>query len=269
MCYKVHVRGCLVLYSLSYNLYVCSNVLFEYLKYVIKVCMTNRIYMKKNENGTKRIKKPWPTKDAMDQVYALKLWGGKNFDFYSGEGSHHPEIVKPYIDVITSFLTSFKKPLVVCDLGCGDFNIGKELVKYTEKYIAVDIVSDLIAHNIEKFKEENLEFHCLDISVDDLPPGDCALLRQVLQHLSNVEIQSIISKLTDFRYVILTEHLPEVDFEPNKEIISGQGIRIKKQSGLNLLAPPFNLKVIEEKQLLSVNLNNSNGVIVTTLYKLF
>ncbi len=225
--------------------------------------------MKKKENGIKKIKKPWPTKDAMEQVYEMKLWGGDKSDFYSGYGSHHPEIVNPYVDVLISFLTSFKSALTVCDLGCGDFNVGKELVKYTKKYVAVDIVANLIEHNKEKFKEENLEFRCLDIAVDDLPFGDCALIRQVLQHLSNAEVQRIVSKLTDFKYVILTEHLPEGDFVPNKEIISGQGTRLRKQSGLNLLAPPFNLKVKEEKQLLSIVLDNRKGVIVTTFYKIF
>ena len=225
--------------------------------------------MKKKENGTRIIKKPWPTKDAMEQVYAMKLWGDNKSEFYSGVGSHHPEIVNPYIDVLKSFFTSFKSPLVVCDLGCGDFNVGKELVKHTKKYVAVDIVRDLIEYNKEKFKDENLEFHCLDIAVDELPAGDCALLRQVLQHLSNAEIQSIVPKLADFKYVILTEHLPEGDFAPNKEIISGQGIRLKKQSGLNLLAPPFNFKVKEQKQLLSVILNDCKGVIITTMYENF
>lgn len=225
--------------------------------------------MKKKENETKRIKKPWPTKDAMEQVYEMNLWGGDKSDFYSGAGSHHPEIVSPYIDVLTSFLTSFKSPLRVCDLGCGDFNVGKELVKHTEKYVGVDIVKNLIQHNKEKFKEENLEFHCLDIAADDLPSGDCALLRQVLQHLSNAEIQRIVNKLTDFKYVILTEHVSDGAYAPNKDIISGQGNRIKKQSGVNLLAPPFNFKIKEEKQLLSVILNDGKGVIVTSLYKIF
>ena len=219
------------------------------------------------KNITKRKRDPWPTKDAMQQVYAMKLWGGHTFDFYSGVGSHDPEIVVPYIDVLVSFLTSFKKPLVVCDLGCGDFNVGKELVKYTEKYIAIDIVPELIEHNKEKFKEKNLEFQCLDIAVDELPFGNCAILRQVLQHVSNAEIQRILDKLTDFKYVILTEHVPEGDFIPNKEIISGQGTRLKKQSGINLFETPFNFKVKEEKQLLSVNLNEGKEVIVTTVYK--
>lgn len=227
------------------------------------------MFVKKKENRSKTKKTPWPTKDAMEQVYAMKLWGNNDSEFYSGIGSHHPEIVEPYLKVLTTFLTSFKKPLVLCDLGCGDFNVGKELVRYTEKHIAVDIVADLIAYNKEKFKEENLQFRCLDIAMDDLPSGDCALLRQVLQHLSNVEIQMIVEKLADFKYVILTEHLPNGDFIPNKDIISGQGIRLKKNSGLDLLAPPFDFKVKDEKQLLSIPLKEGKGVIITTLYQVF
>ncbi|WP_299208025.1 class I SAM-dependent methyltransferase [uncultured Dokdonia sp.] len=225
--------------------------------------------MSKVEAESKKIKKPWPTKAAMEQVYDMNLWGSNESDFYSGEGSHHPKIVVPYIAVVTSFLTSFKSPLVVCDLGCGDFNVGKKLVKHAKKYIAIDIVADLIAHNKSTFKEERLEFHCLDIAKDDLPSGDCALVRQVLQHLSNAEVQCAVDKFAHFKYIILTEHLPEGDFTPNKDIISGQGTRLKKQSGLNVLLPPFNFEVKEEKQLLSTRLNDHKGVIVTTLYTTF
>lgn len=224
--------------------------------------------MKKKENETTRIKKPWPTKDAMEQVYEKKLWGGNNSKFYSGAGSHDPDIVNPYIEVLNTFLTSFKVPLSVCDLGCGDFNVGKDLVKYTQKYEAIDIVKNLIEYNKETFQDDKLEFHCLNIAVDDLPPGDCVILRQVLQHLSNAEVQNIVSQLTAYKYVILTEHIPQGDFVPNKEIISGQGIRLKKRSGINLLAAPFNLKVKEEKQLLYVTSKDYEGAIVTNLYRL-
>ena len=226
------------------------------------------LFMKK-EDKSKKGKQPWPTKDAMDQVYELKLWGDNKTEFYSGDGSHDPEIVNPYLKVISSFLASFEKKLSVCDLGCGDFNIGKELVKHAKNYVAVDIVANLIAHNKESFKVDNLEFQCLDIAIDDLPTGDCILLRQVLQHLSNTEVQSVVRKLKNYKYIILTEHLPEGDFIPNKDIISGQGIRLKKKSGLNLLVSPFNFKVKAEKELLSVKLKNAKGVIVTTLYDVF
>lgn len=220
-------------------------------------------------NKENKIKKPWPTKDAMEQIYEMKLWGSDTSKFYSGIGSHHPKIIDPYIAVLISFFTSFKNPLTVCDLGCGDFNVGKELVRYTKKYIAIDIVSSLIAYNKERFQEENLEFCCLDIAVNELPSADCAIVRQVLQHLSNKEIQRIMHKLTNYKYIMLTEHVPEGDFVPNKDIISGQGIRLKKQSGVNILVPPFNFKIKEKQQLLSIALNDSEGVLVTTLYQVF
>lgn len=225
--------------------------------------------MTKHDRIENKKKAPWPTKEAMEQVYAMKLWGGSTSDFYSGAGSHLHNIVQPYTTALVSFLESFNIPLTVCDLGCGDFNVGKQLVEHTKKYIAVDIVKSLIERNKENFKESNLEFQCMDITSDALPAGDCALLRQVLQHLSNAEVQQILDKITAFKYVVVTEHIPDGDFIPNKDIISGQGIRLKKQSGLNILAAPFNFKIKEEKQLVSVRLNDCKGMIITTCYTLF
>lgn len=143
----------------------------------------------------KKIKKPWPTKKAMNQIYDQNLWGSNNKDFYSGFGSHNPAIVTPYIEDVKDFLTSFDEQITVCDLGCGDFNVGKQLVNDTKKYIAVDIVENLINYNKQNFNANNLEFRCLDIAKADLPKADCALIRQVLQHISNAEIQEILPKL--------------------------------------------------------------------------
>jgi len=221
----------------------------------------------KDDTSTKNTKKPWPTKAAMEQVYELNLWGKGTTDFYSGEGSHDPKLVNPYVKVVRSFLTSFEEPLIVCDLGCGDFNVGQALFPYAKKYNAVDIVPDLIARNKKQFSVANLEFHCLDLAKDNLPTGDCALVRQVLQHLCNAEVQTITEKLQNYSYVILTEHLPQGDFIPNVDIISGQGIRLKKQSGIDLLTAPFDFKIKEATALLSIVPKNGKGVIVTMLYK--
>ena len=217
----------------------------------------------------KKNKIPWPTKKAMEQVYEMKLWGSGEEMFYSGDGSHISKIVEPYKQAVISFLNSFTTPITVCDFGCGDFNIGKDFVKYTQHYKAVDIVAPLIKYNKQKYQEENLTFYCLDLAVDELPKGDCAIVRQVLQHLSNKEVQAILDKLTDFKYIILTEHIPVGDFIPNQDIISGQGIRIKKQSGLEILKAPFCFQVKETKELCSVMLSPKKGRIVTYLYKVF
>ena len=222
--------------------------------------------MKSDNKNAKRNKKPWPTKKAMQQVYQERLWGSGASEFYSGEGSHLPEIVEPYVKTVIDFLSQFNKNISVCDLGCGDFNIGKELVSYTRKYIAVDIVPELILRNQNLFQIPNLEFHCLDIAKDDLPIADCAIIRQVLQHLSNAEVLQITRKLKQYKYIIVTEHLPSDEFIANVDIISGQGTRLKKKSGIQLLQPPFNLKIVEEKELLKVT--DQHGVIVTYLYRL-
>ncbi|UKM64980.1 class I SAM-dependent methyltransferase [Flavobacteriaceae bacterium GSB9] len=218
---------------------------------------------------TKRTKTPWPTKAVMEQIYDKHLWGGTDFDFYSGAGSHESNIVNPYLNSVISFLKSFEFPLTVCDLGCGDFNIGQHLTPYSQKYIAVDIVEKLIEHNKKRFHANNLEFYCLDISKDDIPQADCIILRQVLQHLSNSEIQNILKKLTSFKYIILTEHIPLGHFTPNVDIISGQGNRTKHHSGVNILEPPFNFNVKEEECLDQHHLENNKGKIVTTLYSVF
>ena len=217
----------------------------------------------------KKPKQPWPTKAVMEQIYEKHLWGGSEMDFYSGEGSHDPILVEPYIEVITDFLKHFESPISVCDFGCGDFNIGKQLVTFSKSYVAVDIVPSLIERNKKLFSNDNLSFDCLDISKDELPQGDCAIIRQVLQHLANDEVREILKKLTKFQYVIITEHLPVGDFIPNKDKISGQGIRLKQYSGIDVLAAPFHWEVVSSKEILSLELENRKGRIVTNLYTLY
>jgi len=213
-------------------------------------------------------KTPWPTAKAMEQIYDLHLWGGKEFDFYSGEGSHHPKIVQPYLSVVTTVLQTFKQPPIICDLGCGDFNIGKHFVRLSKYYIGIDIVANLINRNKNKFVFNNLEFQCLDIAKDSLPKANVLIIRQVLQHLSNKEIIDVVKKMYNYSYVILTEHLPLGTYNANLDIISGQGIRLKKNSGVHLLKAPFCLKVKKETELLSVVTNDKKGKIVTTLLEI-
>lgn len=215
---------------------------------------------------TNKSKSPWPTKAVMHQIYEQHFWGGKDFDFYSGDGSHDSKITEPYLKSVINFFESQPKKLTICDLGCGDFNIGKHLVPFAKKYIAIDIVEALIERNKKQFELENLEFHCLDISKDALPEADCIILRQVLQHLSNKEILQILEKLENYKLVILTEHLPIGDFEPNKDKIANLGIRLKQNSGVDILKVPFNFKVKSWEVINEVFLDDNKSKIATTIF---
>ncbi|MCR9133149.1 MAG: class I SAM-dependent methyltransferase [bacterium] len=216
---------------------------------------------------SKKVKQPWPTKAAMEQIYELNLWGGDRGEFYSGAGSHQNNYVKPYVELVVEFLNGFERKPSICDLGCGDFNIGKHLLDHCSTYIGVDIVLDLITRNRNTFAADHLEFRCSDIARDDLPKADVALLRNVLQHLSNAEIKSVTEKLNQYEYLILTEHIPEGDFEPNIDIISGQGIRLKKNSGVDITEEPFKLNSKRKETLLRIPYADGKGVLLTTLFK--
>lgn len=222
--------------------------------------------MIKNKKDSQR-KTPWPTLPVMQQIYKQQLWGSNGQRFYSGEGSHNSLIVEEYISGVVKFLTSFETLPVVNDLGCGDFNVGKQLLHFSSKYNAIDIVPELISFHKENYEVPKLEFHCLDIASENLPQADVVILRQVLQHLSNKEIAQIVEKLYNYKYVILTEHLPSTVFVPNIDIISGQGIRLKKQSGVDIIASPFHFKVVNSHELCRQDLKNNQGEIVTTIYE--
>ena len=62
---------------------------------------------KTTKQPASKFKQPWPTKAVMAQIYEKHFWGGTNFDFYSGYGSHDPDIIKPYIEAVSNFLKSF------------------------------------------------------------------------------------------------------------------------------------------------------------------
>ncbi len=206
--------------------------------------------------------------EAFGDVYRRRLWGGTDDrDFCSGEGSRNEAIVSPYVGAVRRFLCEFPNKPSVVDLGCGDFNVGSRLRDACGPYIACDVVDALIERNERKFASLQVEFRKLDLVSDELPPGDVALLRQVLQHLSNAQIARIVPKLYRYRWLILTEHLPEgLQFRPNRDKPMGPGVRVRYGSGIVLTKPPFGLKPVAQKVLCSVSA--APGVIVTCAYRL-
>lgn len=220
-----------------------------------------------------RKRKHQDRKEIFSQVYEMHEWG-KHKDsiekYYSGIGSHKEETVNTYVNGVTLFLTSLSQKYAAVDLGCGDFAIGSRLRDCFTNYTACDIVDELIIHNRSKFKHLNVDFKITNIIDDDLPDGDIALIRQVLQHFCNEDIQKVLSKLLKYKYIIVTEHLPlSKTFKPNIDKPTDASIRLEysiAKSGVVLTKSPFNLKVKNEKIIAQVE--DEGGIIQTIVYEL-
>jgi SAM-dependent methyltransferase len=212
-----------------------------------------------------------PAREVFRKIYEEGVWG-KSDDpdqrYYSGDGSHNKVVVDTYVSAVCTFLSELKVKPCVVDLGCGDFHIGSRIRNMCETYIACDIVPELISFNREKYKRLDVDFRVLDIAKDKLPEADVVFVRQVLQHLTNSQIESILPKFSrKYKYLVLTEHLPgATQFTPNLDMAAGAGTRLYATSGIVLTARPFSLKVKEERQLCSVR--EGSGELRTTSYEL-
>ena len=208
-----------------------------------------------------------PAKDIFSTIFRDKLWGGEHMDFNSGHGSHLEKHVQPYVQSVSSFLKEFSVPPIVVDLGCGDFNIGSQLCRYAGKYIACDVVPELIERNKALYGELNAEFRVVDLIEDPLPVGNVLIVRQVLQHLSNSAIVKALDKFIAFDYLLLTEFVPSGPFTPNIDQPTGPYSRLARgiYSGIELTAPPFSLTCKSEKRLCRTE--EQKGYLDVTLYE--
>ena len=210
-------------------------------------------------------------KEIFSKIYSDGIWGksgSKDIPYYSGGGSHEKNLIDPFIVSISDFLSSLNDPKRVVDLGCGDFNIGSQLIKYSQHYNGCDIVPELIEYNKKKFQSEKITFTTLDITSDELPEGDIVIIRQVLQHLSNEQIMKVLKKVSStYKYLVLTEALPKKDnFVPNVDIPVGHLTRIRINSGIVIEESPFEFKFQSNKVLSEIPF--PRGIIKTILYEL-
>jgi SAM-dependent methyltransferase len=205
----------------------------------------------------------------------LNLWGTcGGIELSSGAGSEESTITDPYIESIHKWANENQaKNLHALDLGCGDFRVVRRIFHLFNKYTAVDIVPKLISKHSQEFSNLGLNFICLDAIEEDLPDADVVFIRQVLQHLSNSQIQSILPKLVKYKHLIITEHLPPSSkiSSKNMDKVHGGGIRLNYNSGIYLDTPPFFLKFIKSKIITEVPAGSNkerDGIIVTTWYQL-
>ncbi|WP_271079217.1 class I SAM-dependent methyltransferase [Aurantiacibacter sp. MUD61] len=203
--------------------------------------------------------------EIFSAVYREKMWGGSGEKFHSGWGSHRAAVVEPYVTAVSDYLQSLPTKPDVCDLGCGDFAVGVQLRPYCDRYIACDIVPELVERNRKQFADCDVDFRTLDLVTDPLPEAQVLLVRQVFQHLSNGDIAATLPKLKRYRAIIATEDVPDGEFEPNHDKPAGFDVRLSTGSGVDLAAPPFNFEHRSSRVLCRATHNGQ--VLLTTLYE--
>lgn len=190
------------------------------------------------------------------KIYKRTLWGFDGIRHHcSGVGSRGiPAAV--YVDAIVPIIhelwAKFGDQTAIVDLGCGDFRIGKAMLRRLPplRYIGCDIVPNLVSENMRLHSAANTIFCCLDIVTDRIPFGHIYLIRQVFQHLPNSDISLVLRKLQGHERVYVTESHPvilEGPANPDKPI--GADVRFSWASGrgrgVELDQPPF-LRTVEE-----------------------
>lgn len=180
-----------------------------------------------------------PIRDVFRGVYARNSWGGTQGDFFSGTGSEEAQTTA-YAEAVREFVRTRGIKSIV-DLGCGDYRVGRMLKMAGVHYLGVDIVPELIERNRALFTDPDTVFMCRDLLEEALPAAELCLLRQVLQHLSNVEIARALQRLNQYPYVLVTEHYPAPSrlVRPNLDKPHGPDTRLVDGSGVFLDLPPF------------------------------
>jgi hypothetical protein len=178
-------------------------------------------------------------------VYKKKYWGEvEGSSFFSGEGTYISHI-DSYNDIIIDAIKKFDIKSV-CEIGCGDFEVSKKVLKSVDvDYIGIDVVPELIQHLSQKYGDNSTKFICLDAAKEncELPKFELCIIRQVLQHLSNKDILRVLQNVRQFPYVIITEHLPINPQEFNGDKVTNGYIRLQNKliSGVYIDKSPFNL----------------------------
>jgi hypothetical protein len=214
-----------------------------------------RAYHEHRQRRLSRRNQRMTPEEVFTGIYADNRWGGRPGTFNSGSGSHEESIVAPYIARMTEELNRIgAATLTVVDLGCGDFSVGRQLSRASGRYIGVDIVKPLIAHNEAEFGSSTVSFRHANIMEEAIPDGDVCFVRQVLQHLSNDQIAAILPKLEKFNCCYITEHHPSAGrlLRPNEDKTHGDNIRVGRGSGVYLDHPPFNIAGERYRLLLEV-----------------
>jgi SAM-dependent methyltransferase len=163
---------------------------------------------------------------VFETIYDKKIWGDG-----SGGGSS-PQAARPYMNLLQAFLQNNPIQTVV-DIGCGDWQFSQFIDWGDRNYLGIDVVGPVIESNRRQFARPGISFSHANPLEDGFDiSGDLLLMKDVLQHLSNSNVQKLLRLTGRFKFSLLTNAYAPV----NEDCDNGD------TRSLDPRAEPFNLK---------------------------
>jgi SAM-dependent methyltransferase len=139
---------------------------------------------------------------VFETIYEKRIWGGG-----SGLGSD-PQVAPHYVNLLKAFLNNNPIRSVV-DIGCGDWQFSRHIDWGDRTYLGIDVVGSVIEANRRQFARPNISFSHANPLEDGFDVGgDLLLMKDVLQHLSNSNVQKLLRLTNRFRFSLLTNATP-------------------------------------------------------------
>ena len=181
--------------------------------------------------------------DVFTKIYESGAWGVGAADGmpHSGSGSRG-RYVEQWCSLLETQLRVYKVT-TIADLGCGDLTVGAIIARMGHALTGVDVVQSVIDWNRRTHTSECVRFVRADLTSDPLPHASAAIVRQVLQHLTNSEVDAALANiLRTYPLAFITEHVyTGPNCVANVDMHHGPGTRVSMFSGVFIDHHPFNV----------------------------
>ena len=129
--------------------------------------------------------------DVFTDIYHSNRWGSS--ESRSGEGSTMSQTAALRDELPRLFQRHGVATLL--DIPCGDFHWMSSVPLDGIQYTGADIVSDVVGHNLAKYRSSNREFAVLDMCSSPLPAADMVFVRDCMVHLPFSMIAAAMSNI--------------------------------------------------------------------------
>lgn len=167
--------------------------------------------------------------DIFARIYNLDAW-----TLGSGPGSL-PVANRPLTHLFESFIRDNSVKSIV-DFGCGDWQYISNVDLNGADYVGFDVVDTVLLRNRQLYSRHNVRFEHSPSDLEQLPPADLLLIKDVLVHLPNAFVSRLMTcAMRKYKFILTVNNRTSNVSEYNVDIQPG-GFR-----PIDLARPPFSI----------------------------